>query len=380
MSLTPRNLSKIALIAALCFAAFPSVAQDFGVPHTGRNPPATLAGTTSCSGGTGLLVNTPGAGTAEVDVRGTFGGGSAKVQASADLANWTGDLTLYPNPSGASVTSITAAGNWTLPVTGNVQLCVYVAAVTSLTVVVTFTPAEQFAKVEGFGIAGTPAGGVVSIQGVASGTAVPVSGTITTTPPSNASTNLAQVAASTVATLAAGEQKVGAEGLAADNAVITGNPVPEGCKVVAVAGAPATATAGNVAYVLCSEDRVQYVRTWHPNLIHCVVAASVATTLTAFGSSCATPGAGKSIYITDILFSSSAAGGTAADSFPTIKSGTGGTCGTATAVVWGSMTAANGVVVENRSTPIRIAANSEICWIMSTAGTKQIQVSGFIAP
>lgn len=112
----------------------------------------------------------------------------------------------------------------------------------------------------------------------------------------------------------------------------------------------------------------------------CFVAASTATTLTAFGGSCATPGAGKSLYITDVSFSSSSAAGTAADSFPTIKSGTGGTCGAATAVVWAALNAANTPVVQAMVTPIKVAANSEICWIDSTAGTRTVTVNGFIAP
>lgn len=118
----------------------------------------------------------------------------------------------------------------------------------------------------------------------------------------------------------------------------------------------------------------------HLNRIHCVVTVSTATTVQAVGNSCVAPGAGLSLYVDTIEFGSSAAGGTAADSFPTIKSGTGGTCGTATAVVWQAMTAANTTTVSNRSTPIKVAANSELCWIMSTAGSKTIQISGWIAP
>jgi hypothetical protein len=58
--------------------------------------------------------------------------------------------------------------------------------------------------------------------------AVPISGTVTTTPPANASTNIAQVGGNTVTTLASGEQKVGVEGLAASGAAKSGNPVQSG--------------------------------------------------------------------------------------------------------------------------------------------------------
>jgi hypothetical protein len=91
--------------------------------------------------------------------------------------------------------------------------------------------------VTGSGSAGTAATGVVTVQGIASMTALktdgsgvtqPVSGTVTTTPPANASTNVAQVGGNSVTTLASGEQKVGVEGLAASGAAKSGNPVQVG--------------------------------------------------------------------------------------------------------------------------------------------------------
>jgi hypothetical protein len=122
-----------------------------------------------------------------------------------------------------------------------------------------------------------------------------------------------------------------------------------------------------------------FARSDHPNQIRCTVAVSTATTIQAFGGSCAAPGAGLSIYITDIMFSSSASG-IAADAFPTLKYGTGGTCGTGTTVFWGALTAAAIVVQDNRTTPIKIPANNEVCWITSTAGSKFIVLGGYIAP
>jgi hypothetical protein len=117
----------------------------------------------------------------------------------------------------------------------------------------------------------------------------------------------------------------------------------------------------------------------HPNRVHCVVTVSTATTIQAVGGSCIAPGAGLSLYITDVMFSASAAG-IGADAFPTIKSGTGGTCGAATAVVWQALTAAAIVAIDNRTQPIKVTANNELCWISSTAGSKALQISGFIAP
>lgn len=110
---------------------------------------------------------------------------------------------------------------------------------------------------------------------------------------------------------------------------------------------------------------------------NCVVAVSTATTLQAVGGGCAAPAGDRSIYITDIEFGSSAAGGTAADSFPTLKSGTGTTCGTGTAVIWQAMITANGQITANLTTPIHVTKGNDVCWIMSTAGSKTLQIHGF---
>lgn len=144
----------------------------------------------------------------------------------------------------------------------------------------------------------------------------------------------------------------------------------------------ATLTSADGDYVQPSADNYGaiFARSDHPNRISCVVAVSTATTITAVGNSCVAPGAGLSIYVTDIEFGSSAAAGTAADSFPTLKYGTGGTCGAGTAVFWQGLTAANTTAASNYTTPFKVPANNEVCWIMSTAGSKTLQIHGFIAP
>lgn len=115
--------------------------------------------------------------------------------------------------------------------------------------------------------------------------------------------------------------------------------------------------------------------------IRCTVTVSTATTLTAVGGSCAAPGPSLSIYITDILFSTNAAG-IAADSFNTLKYGTGGTCGTGTTVFWGAFTTAatQQNVSQHLTTPIKIPANNEVCWINTTAASKFLVITGYIAP
>lgn len=123
----------------------------------------------------------------------------------------------------------------------------------------------------------------------------------------------------------------------------------------------------------------QFVRDDHPNRIRCTVTVSTATTIQAVGGSCVAPGAGLSLYVTDVMFSASAAG-IAADAFPTLKYGTGGTCGTGTTVFWGALTATAIRTSDSFQTAIKIPANNEICWITTTAGSKFIVISGFIAP
>jgi hypothetical protein len=144
--------------------------------------------------------------------------------------------------------------------------------------------------------------------------------------------------------------------------------------------AQTTSADGDYAFPAVDAYSAVFTRVDHPNRISCVVTTSTATTVQAVGGSCAAPGAGLSIYVTDVKFSASAAG-IAADAFPTLKYGTGGTCGTGTAVFWGNLTAAaTAPTADSFSTPIKIPANNELCWISSTAGSKFLVINGFIAP
>lgn len=129
-----------------------------------------------------------------------------------------------------------------------------------------------------------------------------------------------------------------------------------------------------LALVALSLPCFSQVVTGRKDGFNCVVTVSTATTVQ---SACSNIGADRPMYITDIQFGSSAAAGTAADSFPTLKYGTGTTCGTGTAVFWQALTPANGTVVVNLSTPIKIPAGNDICWIMTTAGSKTLQIQGF---
>lgn len=167
------------------------------------------------------------------------------------------------------------------------------------------------------------------------------------------------------------------QGPVAHDSPIAGNPVQLGVR--AHDSPISTVSADDVARLLGDRYGHVFVRNDHLNRIRCTVTVSTATALTAVGGSCAAPGAGLSIYVTDISFDASASG-IAADAFPTLKYGTGGTCSTGTTVFWGKLSAAAVAVNQSFATPIKIPANNEICWISSTAGSKFIVISGFIAP
>jgi hypothetical protein len=114
--------------------------------------------------------------------------------------------------------------------------------------------------------------------------------------------------------------------------------------------------------------------------ISCTVTVSTATTITAVGGSCAAR-PGFTLWVTDVLFATNA-GGIAADSFNTLKYGTGTTCGTGTTVFWGAMTTAatQTTVFHHFTTPIRLPANVDVCWINSTAGSKFLVITGYYTP
>lgn len=141
----------------------------------------------------------------------------------------------------------------------------------------------------------------------------------------------------------------------------------------------AVPVAGDMARNRSDMEGRLLVKTDHPNRFRCTVTVSTATTIQAVGGSCVAPGAGLSLYVTDINFAASASG-VAADAFSTLKYGTGGTCGSGTTVFWGALSAAANISIQQLQTPIKIPANNEICWINSTAGSKFLVLNGYIAP
>jgi hypothetical protein len=123
----------------------------------------------------------------------------------------------------------------------------------------------------------------------------------------------------------------------------------------------------------------------HPNRFHCAMTSTaVASTLItgcigAGGTTAASPGAGLSRYITDIDYNSSIISTTA--NFMTLQYGTGTNCGTGTVVIWRSGNSAAFLpVIKPLTRAIKVGAATDLCFLHPGAGTRLINVTGFIAP
>jgi hypothetical protein len=319
-----------------------------------------------------------------IQVTGTFTG-TLRFQSSQDEGVTWVTHTVVVAPTTASsptqVTTATSTGNWVANVAGFTNFRVTCTAYTSGTATVTL---EKFRASNLVGISTIPSitatNASVQTVGADTGTSETLaSGGVTTSAPTYTNGKSNPLSLTTAGGLRVDVASLAA--YAADGASIAGVPVPIGLKAVAEAAQPTAVTAGQAAYGIATLERIPIVTDRHPNHVQCQVTVSTATTIQAVGGSCAAPGAGLSVYITDIDFSTNAAGITA-DSFNTLKSGTGGTCGSGTAVIWQCMTAAatQATCSSHLKSPIKVAANSEVCWINSTAGSKTLNIEGYIAP
>lgn len=137
-------------------------------------------------------------------------------------------------------------------------------------------------------------------------------------------------------------------------------------------------TNGSNDLTVASADREgrQFVRTDHQDKVLCRLTTTATTSTLITG--CAAPGANLHLYIKDIsIMGGVAVGATAAAS---IQYGTGGSCGTGTTVVYDCQHTATSGCSMNFAEPIRVAANSEICILDATVGTKFVTISGYIGP
>lgn len=159
-----------------------------------------------------------------------------------------------------------------------------------------------------------------------------------------------------------------AVGTVADDSTTPGAPVMIGGKAVETDGTDPTSVSAEDDVAIARTDRTRrlLVSTVHPRLFS--VSADYASAQTN-ASVKAAPGAGLSLYITDIQLSNGATAGNI-----TLLDGSGGT------VLYEVYPAINGGAVMNLNTPIRLTANTALCITSTTVTTHSVFVSGYIAP
>lgn len=169
---------------------------------------------------------------------------------------------------------------------------------------------------------------------------------------------------------------VGIGGLAGNDVAVAGNPLRLAGFSWTDGTAPTPTTAGRTTDLLTTTDHRLVVTQDHPKRVACVL-TTTATTSTAI-TGCAAPGAGLSIYITDIsVYGGAALGATAA---ATIQSGTGGTCGSNTTIHHYCQHPATAGCEAHFVVPKKGFANGELCLLDATTGTKFVTISGYVAP
>lgn len=154
----------------------------------------------------------------------------------------------------------------------------------------------------------------------------------------------------------------------ADDVATAGNPVLIGGVAVETDGTdPTTVSAeGDAAYLRTDRARRLLVSDAHPRMFSTSVDYASAQTNASVQ---AAPGAGLSLYITDLEISNGATAGNI-----TLLDGSGGT------VKFECYPAINGGAVSNRRTPIRLTANTALCITSTTVTTHSVNVGGYIAP
>lgn len=157
-------------------------------------------------------------------------------------------------------------------------------------------------------------------------------------------------------------------GDAADDAATAGNPVLVGGVAVETDGTdPTTVSAeGDAAYLRTDRARRLLVSEHHPRSFFTSADYSGAQTNTSVQ---AAPGAGLSLYITDIVISNGATAGNI-----TLLDGSGGT------VKFEVYPAINGGVSISLRQPIRLTANTALCITSTTVTTHSVNIGGYTAP
>jgi hypothetical protein len=167
-----------------------------------------------------------------------------------------------------------------------------------------------------------------------------------------------------------GEQWVRQQGELADDAAFTlgtTRVLPIGAVAVTMDGTdPATASAEGDAVVPRSDlNRILLVNQTHPRYFRASADYASAQTNTSLVSA---PGAGLSLWITDIIISNGATAGNI-----TLLDGSGGT------VVLELYPAINGGLTHSFRNPIKLTANTALCVTSTTVTTHSVTVTGYIA-
>jgi hypothetical protein len=146
----------IALLSTTAYAQATATATPLGPPQ-GYRGSGTIGAVTNCAAGTALIWQVPGAGTARLDVTGTFVETIA-VKASGNASTWSADLNLLSRDNlGAVGSTLGASPNITgtnvtyvIPLFGDTYLCVYGSAYTSGTanIAVTFSPDTRVSAIK----------------------------------------------------------------------------------------------------------------------------------------------------------------------------------------------------------------------------------------
>lgn len=163
----------------------------------------------------------------------------------------------------------------------------------------------------------------------------------------------------------------GIVGTVADDATTPGAPVMVGGSAKESDGTdPGSVSAeDDVVRAIFDRNRRQYVNTFHPNLWSASENHSSAQTNNELK---AAPGAGLSLYVTDVIISN---GATAGD-IKLVRD----TSGTPVDILENLYVAVNGGAVINFTTPIRLPANINLGFTSTTVTTHSITVNGFTAP
>lgn len=160
-----------------------------------------------------------------------------------------------------------------------------------------------------------------------------------------------------------------AQGVAAHDASVSGNPVLIGGRASPIDGSDCgSVSEGDVSYIRTDLNGRVLVNTAHPNSWNNTDNQSSAQTNTALESA---PGAGLSLYVTDVIFS--------ADAAQTIKL-VEDTAGTPVDVLEVVYLAADSSVCMHFTTPIKLTANKDLGYTSSAGVAHSVLVSGYTAP